>query len=63
MLGVSRFVLIFSHSLWCQHWRTAVHLSILNKIKATKMYLSTLGTPNICCHVLRYFTSSDSTDK
>lgn len=32
-------------------------------MKATKMCLSTLGTPNICCHILRYFISSDSTDE
>lgn len=57
------FLLIFFHGLCYKTQRRAIHLPPLNKIKATKMCLSKLGTSNICCHILRYFVSSDSTDK
>ena len=60
VLGVPSFVLIFSHVLCYRNQGTVTHLSILNKMRATEMCLSEVGSPNICCHALRYFISSDS---
>lgn len=37
VLRVSSFVLIFFHGLRYKNQRTAIHLSILNEMKATKM--------------------------
>lgn len=57
VLGVPRFVWIFFWGLWYWNQRTVIHLSILNKMKATEMCLSYLVPQYLlsCFEILHKF--------